>query len=102
METFCSGSNDVNDACSYNEGSALICNGYLQGIVSSCSESFTQYTDTSVFYYWLLINQLNENPYQLLDIAIVRKSIGGILDVIAWYFDSPKLADQFEVIKFFF
>lgn len=87
------------------EGSAMICGGYLQGIVSrgsSFEDELIKITDVSQFYYWIIIHQLDENPYQLIDSELVRYILFSALDFIAWVIGTPKIADQFEVIKFFF
>lgn len=104
-EKFCSSKNNNGalDNCVADEGSAIICNHMLQGIVSSsCDGSATVMTDVSSFYYWSLVNQLDENPYKLADIEQLRSILFGAFDFIAWISKNPQLADQFEVIKFFF
>ncbi|KAG5677103.1 hypothetical protein PVAND_006886 [Polypedilum vanderplanki] len=107
LETFCTQSHsEVFDKCEAREGFPLICDGYLQGLVTkSCEidDSIMQYNDISQLYYWIFIKQLDEeNPYQLLDSELARYFIFGALDFIAWVIGTPKIADEFEVIKFFF
>lgn len=104
-EKFCSSesNDDKLDECIAAEGSAIICDHMLQGIVSSsCAEGTTVMTDISAFYYWSMVNQLDENPYRLADIEQLRSVLFGAFDFIAWVSKDPQLADQFEVIKFFF
>ncbi|XP_070490071.1 trypsin-like [Chironomus tepperi] len=104
-ETFCSGSDDQDfDTCEANQGSALICDGMLQGIVTrSCSSDvIMQYADASQFFYWIAIKQLDVNPYRLMDNEMVRYYLFGSLDFIAWLSGSTKVADAFELVKFFF
>jgi hypothetical protein len=105
LEAFCSSKSDDQqiDQCLADEGSALICDRMLQGIISSsCDGKMTVITDFSQFFYWSFINQLDENPYRLMNNEQVRYVVYGSLDFIAWYSKNPKLADFFEVIKFFF
>ena len=104
-ETFCSGNDaDLFDTCDGNQGSALICDGMLQGIVTrSCSSDVVmQYSDVSQFFFWLAIKQLDENPFRLMDNELVRYYLFGALDFFAWVSGSTHVADTFELVKFFF
>ncbi|KAL7047996.1 hypothetical protein ACKWTF_003172 [Chironomus riparius] len=104
-ETFCSGDyDDFYDTCEGNQGSALICDGMVQGIVTrSCSSDvIMQYSDASQFFFWIATKQLDKNPYRLMDNEIVRYFLFGSLDFIAWLSGSTQVADYFEVVKFFF
>lgn len=103
LETFCSGGSEF-DTCQATRGSALICGGLLQGIVTrSCnSDHIMQYTDVSQFFFWTAVNQFDENPYRLMDNEIVRYLLFSVLDFIAWVVGTPGIADKFELVKFFF
>lgn len=105
LETFCTGnSTDTIDKCVARAGFPLICNGYLQGIVTrSCDgDGIMQYTDVSQNYFWIFIKQLKEQPYKLIDNEYLRTFLFGTLDFFAWVIGTPSVADKFEIIKFMF
>ena len=104
-DVFCGEKTLQQNYCASDEGSAVICNGLLQGILSSsCSDDRMIITDVSQFYYWILINQLGEIPNKLIDIEseFLRKILGSALKYIAWVSDDPSLADKIDVLKMFY
>lgn len=99
LEIFCSGESDF-DTCEGSEGSALICGGLFQGIVTrTCQDDkIMQYTDASQFFYWIGIHQLDENPYRFMDNELVRYFLFSALDYVAWLVGTPKIADRKSVV----
>lgn len=106
LTTFCSHSDNELESCTLpaEEGSPVICNGELSGVVSSvgtCDGDTFKYTDVSQLYYWIFLNHFDENV-KLIDNKYFRNILYSTLDLIAYYVKTPKIADDFEVIKFFF
>lgn len=94
---------DAQDSCDIGSGTAIVCNGILQGVVSSsCTEDKIVVTDASQSYYWLLIMQLGELPDKVIDNDQLRYILGSILDFVAWFSKDPALADKIDVLKMFF
>lgn len=103
--TFCSSENSpALDRCVGEEGSGIVCNGLLRGIVSrDCrsGDEFTQYTDVSQMYNWIWLSHL-DGTLKMIDNELLKSFVYSILDVIAYFVNTPKIADDFEMIKFIF
>lgn len=103
--TFCSMESDSNlDTCVGEEGSGLICNKYLRGVVSKdCrgGEEITQYTDVSQIYNWIWLSHL-DGSLKMIDSEVLKSFVFSALDFAAYFINTPKIADDFEVLKFFF
>lgn len=101
--TFCSSENAPTlDTCVGELGSGLICGGTLRGIVSrDCNLSTTQYTDVSQIYNWIWLSHLDES-LKMIDNDILKYFVFGALDYVAYLINTPKIADDFEVIKYIF
>jgi len=105
--TFCSSptidATENLDTCVGEVGTGLICGDELRGIISkSCNgDSATQYTDVSQLFNWIVMAHLNETM-KLIESDLVRHIVFSALDFITYYANKPKLADDFEVLKYFF
>lgn len=101
--TFCSSETATLDECVGDAGSGVICGEVLQGIVSQgCSEdSVAQYTDVSQVYNWIAISHVSETM-KMIDSEFVKHVVFSALDFVAYFVNQPKIADDFEVLKFFF
>lgn len=102
--TFCSSEDESNlDSCAGEDGSGLICNGLLRGVVSKTCRNgeVTQYTDVSQLFNWIALSHL-DGSMKMIDNEIMRKVVFGLLDLAAFYVNTPKIADDFEVVKFLF
>lgn len=92
------------DTCVGEEGSGLICNGNLRGVVSKdCrdGDEITQYTDVSQIFNWIWLSHL-DGSLKMIDSEMLRSFVFSALDFAAYYINTPKIADDFEVLKFFF
>lgn len=105
LATFCSRENITTlDTCVGEEGSGIFCNGELKGIVSrDCrgDNEHTLYTDVSQNFNWIALSHL-EGSLKMIDIEILKKVVFSTLDIVAYFANSPKLADDFEMVKFIF
>lgn len=105
--SFCSSETEPNlDTCVGEVGSALICDGReLRGIISkTCNDGddgITEYTDVSQLFNWIVLQHLDET-LKLVDSDFLKYILFGTLDFFAYYIDTPKVADNFEIIKFLF
>jgi len=102
--TFYSSENGLDfDTCVGEEGSAIICGGFLRGIVSKdCrDDEFTQYMDVSQMFNWIWLNHL-DGSLKMIDNEMLKNLVYSSLDIIAYFWNSPKIADDFEMIKFIF
>ena len=103
--TFCSGEDaSTLDSCAGENGSGLICGGVLRGVVSKTCENVqgvTQYTDVSQIFNWIVLSHL-DSTLKLIDNDLMKSVVLGALDLAAYYVNTPKIADDFEVIKFLF
>lgn len=91
------------DKCVGEDGSALICDGELRAIVSKdcVTEGVTQYTDVSQVFNWIWLSHLDQT-LKMIDNDTFKYIIFGVLDFVAYYINTPKIADDFEVLKYFF
>lgn len=64
-------------------------------------EEFTQYTDVSQMYNWIWLSHLGES-LKMIDNDMLKSFIYSTLDIIAYFVNTPKIADDFEMIKFIF
>lgn len=108
--TFCSKDTQAStdfDTCVGEIGSGLIClEGslpYLRGVISrDCNGSeITQYTDISQIFNWIILSHLDET-LKMIDNEFMRKFVLSALDLAAYLINTPKIADDFEVVKFLF
>ncbi|CRK96183.1 CLUMA_CG009612, isoform A [Clunio marinus] len=109
--TFCSADPmlplPILDTCVGEEGSGLICMGQdmyeLRGIVSKTCKigERTQYTDVSQLINWIAISHFEES-LKIIDNDLLKSVVMSLLDLIAYYINTPKIADDFEIIKFLF
>lgn len=102
--TFCSmESSQVLDECIAEEGSGLICSGLLRGVVSKdCRvDEITQYIDISQLFNWIWLSHLN-GSLELIDNKMMKGFVFSALDFAAYFINTPKIADDFEMIKFLF
>lgn len=102
--TFCSIENTPTlDSCVGDDGSGLICNGWVRGVVSGdCNTGeITQYTDVSQIYNWIYLSHL-DGTLGMIDSDLLKSFVFSALDLIAYYINTPKIADDFEVLKFMF
>lgn len=94
--------NSAIDNCVGELGSGLICKNELRAIViKNCEDGVTQYIDVSQIYNWIWLSHLDET-LKLIDSEIFKNILFGVLDFVAYYINTPKIADDFEVIKFVF
>jgi hypothetical protein len=103
LATFCS-SEDTStlDSCVGEGGSGLICGGMLRGVVSrTCTAGITQYTDVSQIFNWIVLSHL-DSSLKLIENDIMKSVVLGALDLAAYYINTPKIADDLEVVKFLF
>jgi len=104
--TFCSSptldSTDLH-TCVGEVGAGLICGDELRGIISkSCNgDAATQYTDVSQLFNWIVMAHLSETM-KLVESDLLRNVLFSTLDFVTYYANNPKLADDFEVLKYFF
>jgi hypothetical protein len=101
--TFCS-SEDAStlDRCAGEDGSGLICGGKLRGVVSkTCTQGVTQYTDVSQIFNWIVLSHL-DGTLKLIDNDLMKSIVLGALDLAAYYINTPKIADDLEVVKLLF
>lgn len=103
--SFCSkeGSSEIN-TCVGEEGSGIVCGGVLRGIVSKdCSDdnAFTIYTDVSQNFNWIWLSHL-DGTLKMIDNETLRNIVCSILDIVAYFINTPKIADDFEMVKFIF
>lgn len=106
FSTFCSKEENsaTIDTCVGEEGSALICNQMLRGIVSKDCRgdgAITQYTDVSQLYNWIGLSHL-DGSLKMIDSQMLKSFVFSALDLAAYYINTPKIADDFEVLKFMF
>lgn len=101
--TFCSSEDGSTlDSCAGEDGSGLICNGVLRGVVSkTCEKDMTQYTDVSQIFNWIWLSHL-DGTLKMIDNDLMKSVILGVLDLAAYYINTPKIADDFEIVKFLF
>lgn len=102
--TFCSSADEsALDSCVGEGGSGLICNGLLRGVVSkTCKDGeVTQYTDVSQLFNWIALSHL-DGSLKMIDNEVFKKVILGLFDLVAFYINTPKIADDFEVVKLLF
>ena len=96
-------SSDTN-SCVGEEGSGIVCNGVLRGIVSKdCSDDneFTIYTDVSQNFNWIWLSHL-DGTLNMIDNETLKNVVFSILDIVAYFINTSKIADDFEMIKFIF
>jgi Trypsin len=104
LGAFCSSEDAPNlDTCVGEEGSGLICGGVLRGVVSrDCQDGrITQYTDVSQTFNWIVLSHL-DSSLNLIDSDSLKSFVFSVLDFAAYFINTPKIADDFEVLKFFF
>lgn len=105
LGTFCSiDDTQPSDTCFGEEGSGIVCNGILRGIVSRDCEQGNgqiQYTDVSQTFNWIWLSHL-DGTLKMIDNEMLRNFVFSILDIVAYYIGTPKIADDFEMIKFIF
>lgn len=92
------------DTCVGELGSGMICGGKLQGVISrTCNgaDEITEYTDVSQLFNWIFISHLHET-LKLIDNEMLKNLLFSCLDFIAYYVNTPKIADDFETLKIFF
>lgn len=91
------------DKCVGEAGSALICDDELRAIVSKdcVTDGVTQYTDVSQVFNWIWLSHL-DSTLKMINNDTFKYIIFGVLDFIAYYINTPKIADDFEVLKYFF
>lgn len=101
--TFCSGEDSSTlDSCAGENGSGLICDGMLRGVISrTCQAGVTQYTDVSQLFNWIVLSHL-DGTLNLIENDIMKSVVLGALDLVAYYINTPKIADDLEVVKFLF
>lgn len=101
--TFCSREiSSTLDSCVGEDGSGLICNGLLKGVVSrDCNSEITQYTDVSQLYNWIYLSHMN-GTLKMIDNKLLKSIVFSALDIFAYYYNQPKIADDLEIIKFLF
>lgn len=103
--TFCSTSADERlDECVGEEGSGLICDGVLRGVVSrDCygDGQLSQYTDVSQLINWIALSHLDKS-LKMVDNETLRRVVFSALDFAAYFINTPKIADDFEILKFLF
>lgn len=106
LATFCStqsGSASF-DSCVGEEGSGVICDGMLRGVVSrdcNAEGGITQYTDVSQLFNWIALAHLG-GSLKMIDSELLRDFVFGALDFAAYFINTPKIADDFEILKFLF
>lgn len=84
------------------DGAGLICENELRGIVSrDCKGGITQYTDVSQVFNWIALAHLDET-LKMIDNEFLKHFVFSALDFAAYYINSPKIADDFEILKFIF
>lgn len=101
--TFCSSEKDSTlDVCAGEDGSGLICNGVLRGVVSkTCKQGITQYTDVSQMFNWIWLSHLG-GTLGMIENDLMKRVVFSVLDFAAYYINTPKIADDFETVKFLF
>jgi hypothetical protein len=74
----------------------------LRGVVSrTCTAGITQYTDVSQIFNWIVLSHL-DSSLKLIENDIMKSVVLGALDLAAYYINTPKIADDLEVVKFLF
>lgn len=101
--TICSSKTSLDlDTCVGEDGAGLVCGTEVRAIVSAdCTRGVTQYTDVSQVYNWIWLSHLDDT-LKMIDNDTFKYIIFGVLDFVAYYINTPKIADDFEVLKYFF
>jgi len=110
--TFCSGQSaaQLDTGCVSEVGSGVVIGELtvrtVKGIVSkadcnSTESGIMQYTDVSQHFYWIWLSHVDET-LKMIDNSLVKHIVLSTLDLVAYYMNNPKIADDFEIIKILF